>query len=131
MSASASNSQSQTNNTSTQQSTQGASGGESPTVTAQGNVTVQNAGGAVSLQALKGMQDVVNEAIQAQSHLGSSEIGLLGDTLAKQAEAASAQSDQSGSLLSSILANNQQLAQNVQTGGATAAIKQSNNESDT
>ena len=126
MSASASQSKSDTTNTSQQLSTQGASAAESPTVTAGGAVTIENAGGKVSLQALSGMEDVVKAALDNQGNLNAQQINLLSNLAGKSLENSAATTSQNSDLLSGVLQANQQLAQNSQSGGATAAIKQSN-----
>jgi hypothetical protein len=109
----------------------------SPTINAGGAVTYQDAGGAVSLQALQSMQDAVDNALAtagnlggqtltAGTTLGSQALQTLSGALASQSDA-NAQANQSDmGLLSGILANNQQLAQTSQTGGATASVKQTN-----
>jgi hypothetical protein len=126
MGFSASQSKSETSNLNQQLSTQGASGQQSPTITSAGNVTYEDAGGQVSLAALAGMDNVVNLALSKQNDLNTAELQLLSGSLSDQAKASASASDQSTQLLSSILAQNSQLAQNAQTGGATAAVKQTN-----
>jgi hypothetical protein len=115
MGLTSSKSDSQTSNLNQQLSTQGASGAQSPTLTSAGNITYEDAGGQVTLAALAGMGDVVKQALQDASGVTAASV-----------EASAAQSDASTQLLSSILATNAQLAQNSQTGGATAAIGQTN-----
>ena len=104
---------------STTSQTTGSSGNESPTVTAGGNVTLKTGGQEITLAALQGMQDVVTTALQ-------SSLSAVSQASGQQMEAAQAEGVNDTTLLQSILASNSQLAQNSQTGGATAAISQTN-----
>jgi hypothetical protein len=102
--------------------TQGGSGSESPTVNAAGAVTIQNAGGEVSLEALRGMSDVVQSALSQQNELNQAALAELSDFNARQQEGITNQTSASNDLLSKILGNNQTLAENVQSGGATVGM---------
>ena len=134
---------SQTTTTNTQQTTStntqltGGSGEGANTVNAGGPVTIQNAGGEVSLaalsgmgnttlNALSGMGDVVKAAINQAGDTSNQSLQILSDFAARQVDANTQQSQNDTGLLSSILASNSQLAQNSQTGGATAAIQSTN-----
>ena len=116
MSTSASQSKSETSTTNQQFSLQGSSGsGDSPTVGAGGNVTINSAGGKVALQSLQNMTDVIQAVLKGQNEITG-----------KSLENTAAVTTQNGDLLSAVLKANQTLAQNNQSGGATAAIKQTN-----
>ena len=108
-------SESRSSNATTSSQTTGGSGADSTTVTAGGNVSVETGGREITLSALEGMGDVVRMALDN-----------VGAATASQAAATAAQADNSTQLLSTILQTNAQLAQNSQTGGATAAISQTN-----
>ena len=110
-----SDSESSSNQRSTQFTTTGGSGANSPTVSAEGDVTIQNAGGEVSLAALQGMVDVVQGAL--------SEVGSIAG---RNVDASTQQAINDTSLLSTILKSNSDLAANVQSGGAASAQKTTN-----
>lgn len=122
---SASASQSKTETTSVQQSVQGASGDKSPTLTGH-TINYEDAGGEVSLAALGTVQDLVKLALENQGELNQSQLELLGNSLSEQSQANARASDSGNALLGTILAANQQLAQNSQSDGATAAMEQTN-----
>jgi DNA anti-recombination protein RmuC len=113
MGLSNSSSSSETKNYSAQQSTQGSTGAQSPTITAGGQVNFTDAG--ATNQALQGMAQVVTESLKELTTLAG-----------KTVDTSAAQTQLSNSTLSDVLGANQQLAQNAQTGGATAAISQTN-----
>lgn len=100
--------------------TTGAAGGNSPTINTQGAVNFTDAG--QTANALLGMGQVALAALDAQGGVADSALTLLSDFNARQAQAATAQTGSSNDLLSSVLANNQTLAQNVQSGGATVGM---------
>ena len=123
-----SRSESQTQTTNQQITTSGASAEHSPTtsISAAGPVTYNDAGGEVSIKALQGMRDIVNAALAQQGNLNQSELQLLSDVARRNIEASVSSSDQSASLLSSVLKANNDLAANVQSGGAATAQKTTN-----
>ena len=112
----------QTQTSSAQITTTGASASQSPTINAGGGVTYEDAGGAVSLQALQGMQEVIQAALDNGQSTNQQALGLLADFNARQAQAQASQSNTDTSLLSSVLASNASLAQNTSTAGATPAL---------
>jgi hypothetical protein len=111
-----------TSSTTNTSQTTGGSGQDSPTVNAGGNVTIENAGGRVSLAALAGMGQVVKDALTQQSGTTTQALQELADFNASQAAAQVDSAKSTTDLLASVLANNQSLAQNVQSGGATTGM---------
>ncbi len=107
MSASASSSNAYTTNYNTQ--TTGAAGNNSPTITTQGNVTITDAG--QTANAINGMGQVAMSALNLLSNFNSG-----------QAVASVQQNKDNTDLLSTILQDNQTLAANVQSGGATTGM---------
>jgi hypothetical protein len=95
--------------------TTGGTGSDSPTITSGGSVLVETGGKDVTMAALSGMTDVVKTALSN-----------VGAAIGNQAEANQLTAANSTDLLKTILSSNNQLAQNSQTGGATAAISSTN-----
>lgn len=114
-----SSSSASSSSTTTAQTT-GASASYSPTVSAGGNVTLTDEG--ATEQALAGMAQVVQAALNQQTSVSQSALGELSDFNANQSAAQVQQSQSEMQLLSSVLANNQTLASNVQSGGATTGM---------
>ena len=91
----------------------GSSGNASPTAVAGGNVLITDAGQTA---------DAINSVTSiAQSAIGSS-LALLSNFNANEAQAQVTQTQNETDLLSSVLGNNQTLAENVQSGGATTGM---------
>ena len=110
-----------TSNTQTTQSVAGASASYSPTVMSSGTVNLSDQG--ATKEALSGMSDVALAALDEQSALNSSALSLLSDFNARQQQSQVDSTQSSNDLLSSVLENNQTLAQNVQSGGATTGMQ--------
>jgi hypothetical protein len=91
----------------------GSSGNASPTAVAGGNVLITDAG-----QTANSINSVTSIA---QSAIGSS-LALLSNFNANEAQAQVTQTQNETDLLSSVLGNNQTLAENVQSGGATTGM---------
>jgi hypothetical protein len=91
----------------------GSSGNASPTAVAGGNVLITDAG-----QTANAINSVTSIA---QSAIGSS-LALLSNFNANEAQAQVTQTQNETDLLSSVLGNNQTLAENVQSGGATTGM---------
>lgn len=116
-----SSSSASTSQTTTAQTTSG-SGSESPSVSAGGSVTINSAGGEVSLAALQGMAQVIQEALSQAGSVNTQSLDLLSNFNEAEAAAQVQQQTNDQSLLQSILGNNQTLAENVQSGGATTGM---------
>ena len=80
---------------------------------------VETGGKEVTLSAIENMTSVVQSALSDAAQFASRIAG-------NQAQASQAQAVNDTALLSTVLDSNNQLAQNSQTGGATAAIKSTN-----
>lgn len=91
----------------------GSSGNASPTAVAGGSVLITDAG-----QTGKAIDAVTQISLSALD----SSLGLLSDFNARSAQAQVDSSKANTDLLSSVLANNQELANNVQSGGATVGM---------
>jgi hypothetical protein len=116
----------------------GGTGTNSPTILASGNVNLTDGGatvaalngmGTVSLNALNEMAamgttaaSTAQAALTAGSGVTAQALQLLSDFNANEAAAQVQQSQQSTSLLASVLGNNQTLAENSQSGGATTGM---------
>jgi hypothetical protein len=109
-----------TTNNQTTYSAAGGSGTNSPTVIAGGSVTLTDGGATNS--ALKGMSDVALAALDEQNRLNQASLDLLSNFNANEAAATVSSTKDNTDLLASVLANNQTLAQNVQSGGATTGM---------
>ena len=120
MSLSSSNSSNPVSNYSEQLSTQGGSGSNSPTIVGSGN-TITDAG--QTANALAAVQNVALAALGNSQATNEQALQELSDFNAKQASAQVSSTQSENSLLSSVLANNQTLAQNVQSGGATTGMQ--------
>ena len=107
MSASASSSSAYTTNYNTQ--TTGAAGANSPTVTTQGDVSITDAGQTAN-------------AINGIGQIAMASLNLLSSFNSGQAVASVQQNKDNTDLLSTILQDNQTLAANVQSGGATTGM---------
>lgn len=113
-------SSSASNSSTTTAQTTGASASYSPTISAGGDVQLTDSG--ATLQALQGMADVVKEALGQQTTVSQAALGELSDFNANQSAAQVQQAQSEMGLLSNVLANNQTLASNVQSGGATTGM---------
>jgi hypothetical protein len=91
----------------------GSSGNASPTAVAGGNVLITDA--SQTANAINSVTSI------AQSAIGSS-LALLSNFNANEAQAQVTQTQNETDLLSSVLGNNQTLAENVQSGGATTGM---------
>jgi hypothetical protein len=91
----------------------GASGNASPTAVAGGNVDITDAG--QTANAINAVASIASQAI------GSS-LGMLSTFNANQANTQVQQTQDETDLLSTLLSNNQTLAENVQSGGATTGM---------
>jgi hypothetical protein len=112
MSNSASSSSAYTTNYNTQ--TTGGAGAGAVTISSQGNAIVTDAG-----QTANAINAVSNIALAALD----SSMGLLSDFNAREAQGEVTQNEANNNLLSTLLGNNQTLAQNVQSGGATTGME--------
>lgn len=107
-----------TNNQTTYSAAGGSGGG--PTVIAGGAVNLTDEG--ATNNALKGMSDVALAALDEQNKLNQASLDLLSNFNANEAAAQVSDTKNNTDLLASVLANNQTLAQNVQSGGATTGM---------
>ena len=105
--------------TSTPTYTTGGAGSESPTITGSNNVITD--AGATSA-AINGIQAVTLAALNQAGNTNQQALGELSDFNANEATAQVTQADNQDSLLATVLGNNQTLAQNVQSGGATTGM---------
>ena len=112
MSNSASSSSAYTTNYNTQ--TTGGTGSNSPTVSGQGDVTITDAG--QTANAINAVSSIALDALD-------SSMGLLSDFNARAAQSQVTQNTANNDLLSTVLGDNQTLAQNVQSGGATTGME--------
>jgi hypothetical protein len=126
MSNSYSQSQSTPVTNNVQQTTTGASAAQSPTLTSEGALYYLDTSGQLGAQSLDAMAQTVKQVLSEQSNLNDTSLQVLSDWAGKQIDASVQAGSNDAQLLSDVLANNQTLAQNVQSGGATAAM-QSNN----
>jgi hypothetical protein len=104
----------------TQATLSGASGANSPTIWTNGAVSMTDEG--ATRAALAGMSTVTLAVLDEQNKLNQESLGMLSDFNANQAATEVKTSNNSNDLLASVLANNQALAQNVQSGGATTGM---------
>jgi len=128
MGGSSSKSASTYNTTTTYKQASGGSGEFSPAIDASGGSTVkiETGGKEVSLSALDNMTSVVSQALEGAKDFATSMTEFASKIAGNQADSTSTQALNDTSLLQSVLEQNATLAQNSQTGGATAAIKTTN-----
>jgi hypothetical protein len=103
----------------------GASASQSPVIYAnlsgsKSSLTMTDSG--ATNNALAGMSEIALAALQQGAAVNAESLKLLGDVTSREAAGSGQQVDNSNSLLQGILAANQTLAQNVQSGGATTGM---------
>ena len=117
MSASASNSDSKTQTQNTQTTTTGASGAQSPTITAGNNVSYTNNDPALQLATVQTLGDVINNALAGAGASNSQALNIAAANAAAQTQAAQQQEANQASILQQALTSQSQLAAYQGTGG--------------
>lgn len=121
MSASASNADTKTETTNQQQSTQGASGAGSPTITAAGGVTYNDQSGLVAQQSLGVIGDLVARALGNSAAVNESAFNAVSDLNSRALETTSAQANNDSGILAQALQSQAALATTKGTGGFNLA----------
>lgn len=123
MSASASNADTRTSTTNQQQSTQGASGAGSPTITAAGGVTYNDQSGLVAQESLGVIQSLVGQALNNSASVNSGALTELSN-LSAQREQSNSQNDLSAqNELSQLIGANALTTTTQGTGGLNLTSK--------